>query len=136
LPDGTLYGRFIEFSMIIRYINSTPGPIYLPTCHSVHPPVIEKKENGQWVIAFAPIVLACLGPPEIVGPGRTYEYTYLVQAYLPGSRVMPQFRTEVPGIYRLAWRAYRTWTPNGSEPGLGEELPRDAGISNEFELLE
>jgi hypothetical protein len=98
--------------------------------------LIEKKEHRHWVVAFAPVVPACLGPPEIIGPGATYEYTYQVQAYLPGSRVMPQFETDIPGIYRLVWSAYRTWTPNSGEPRLGQELPRNAGISNEFELLE
>jgi hypothetical protein len=70
----------------------------------------------------------------IIQPGRAYQYTYNVEAYLPGSRVWPQFNTEVPGRYRLVWNAYRTWTPSGPEPGIGSQLPKAATISNEFEL--
>jgi hypothetical protein len=136
LEDGTLYGRYIEFSMRLEYTNPTDGPIYLPTCNTVNPPHIEKVENQGWVMAFAPVVQACLGPPVIIQPGRSYQYTYNVEADLPGGRAWPQFQTEIPGRYRLVWSAYRTWTPDGPEPGLGIQLPKSATISNEFELQE
>jgi hypothetical protein len=136
LDDGTLYGRYVQLFIRLRYTNPTTGSIYLPTCHTVSPPVLEKLEARGWVTAFAPIVQACLGPPEIIERGRTFEYLYHVQAYLPGSRVMPQFQTAVPGTYRLVWSAYATWTAYGTEPGIGRELPLEARVSNEFEIVE
>ena len=136
LDDGTLYGRYVQLFMQLRYTNSTAGPIYLPTCHTVHPPVLERKQGSEWVTAFAPIVQACLGPPAIIDRGGTFRYAYSVQAYVPGSRVMPQFQTAVAGTYRLVWSAYATWTGHGSEPGLGRELPLEARISNEFDIVE
>jgi hypothetical protein len=136
LNDGTLYGRYVQLVMRLRYTNSTAGPIYLPTCHTVHPPVLERKQDSGWVTAYAPIVQLCLGPPEIIERGRTFEYLYHIQAFLPGSRVMPQFQTAVAGTYRLVWGAYATWTGLGSEPGLGRELPLKARISNEFDIVE
>jgi len=136
LDDGTLYGRYVQFFMRLRYTNSTMGKIYLPTCNTIHPPILEKKQGSEWVTAFAPIVQACLGPPEIIERGRTFEYPYDIQAYLPGSRVMPQFQTAVTGTYRLVWSAYATPPGFNGEPGLGRELPLEARISNEFDLME
>ncbi|HZB28110.1 MAG TPA: hypothetical protein VE282_06055 [Gemmatimonadales bacterium] len=136
LPDGRLYGRFVEFSIVLRYTNPLRGPIYLPTCRGVNPPSIEKKDNQRWLIAFSPIVLACLGPPKIIEPGRTFEFTYHVEAALPGFNVMPEFNTTVPGTYRVVWGGYSLWHPSGAEPGLGVELPLSVTISNEFELQE
>jgi hypothetical protein len=136
LNDGTLNDRYIEFSIGLSYTNPTGRSIYLPTCRGVNPPILEKKESQGWVVAFSPVVPACLGPPIVIQPGRSFEYTYNVQAYLPGSRSWPQFQTEVPGRYRVVWQAYQTWSGNSPEPGLGVELPRSASISNEFELRE
>ncbi len=134
LPDGTLQGRYIRLLIRLRYSNSNDGPIYLPTCNGINPPILEKKEGGGWVIAYAPIVLACLGPPEIIQPGKAFEYEYRVEGYEPGGRMMPEFNTEVPGTYRLVWDAYQTWNGNGPETGPGLQLPLSDRISNEFEV--
>ncbi len=132
--DGTLYGRYVRVAIRLRYTNSTDGPIYLPTCNDINPPLMQKKERSRWVIAFAPIVQACLGPPEVIQPGKTFSYEYQVEGFEPGGRVMPQFNTDVPGTYRLVWDAYETWNESGPEPGLGRQLPLRYRISNEFEL--
>jgi hypothetical protein len=129
-PDGALYGRYVRILIRLRYTNSTDGPIYLPTCNGINPPLMQKKEGHRWVIAYAPIVQACLGPPEIIQPGKTFEYDYEVEGYEPGGRVMPQFNTEVPGTYRLVWDAYKTWSENGA----GLQLPLPNRLSNEFEV--
>jgi hypothetical protein len=136
LADGRLYGRFVEFSMVLRYTNPLPSSIFLPTCRTVNPPRIEKKDYQRWLIAFSPIVLACLGPPQVIEPGRTFEFTYDVEAALPGYNVMPQFNTPLPGTYRIVWGGFSSWNASGAEPGLGVELPLSATISNEFELQE
>ena len=136
LVDGTRYENYLELTIGLRYTNPTDEPIYLVTCLDVNPPVLEKKEGAEWVTAFAPIVPECLGPPVVIGRGESYEYIYRIEAFLPGSRVMPQFQTEVPGTYRLVWTAYRTWLANSVEAGLGRELPLEQRVSNEFSIVE
>lgn len=130
-------GQFLETSIDFALTNRTDGPAYLTTCHGVHPPVLEKRVGDGWVTAYAAPVLQCLGPPEVVEPGETFPYTLRVSASPPGSNSHPRFTVgEVPGTYRLRWSVYRTWEPNGSRPGLGEQFPRDAAVSNEFTLRE
>ena len=136
LPDGTLYTRYVQLSIRLRYTNLTAGSIYIPTCHGVHPPELQKKESGGWVPALVPIVELCLGPPEIIEAGKTFDYSYEIQGHLPGGRVVPEFQTAVPGTFRLVWTAYATWAPDGQEPGLGRELPLADRVSNEFEVVE
>lgn len=130
-------GQFLQTSIDLALTNRTDGPAYLTTCHGVHPPVLEKWVGDRWETAYAATVLMCLGPPEVVEPGETFPYTLRVSASLPGSNSYPQFTAgEVPGTYRLRWTVYRTWEPNGPKPGLGEQFPRDAAVSNEFTLRE
>jgi hypothetical protein len=136
LADGRLYAQYVELDLQLRYTNRTAGEIYLPTCNSVHPPILEKREAAGWIIAFAPIVQSCLGPPVVLREGQVYEYSYPLRGYLPGSRVHPQFETALPGTYRLVWRAYETWTPSSTQGGLGRELPLSARVSNEFRVIE
>jgi hypothetical protein len=134
--DGRVWGRYVRLDIALRYTNPTGGPIYLPTCHSIHPPALEKKQGGAWSTAYSPIVQACAGPPEIIEPGKTFEYSYQVEGYLSGGNVWPQFETSVAGTYRLVWTAYATWTVDSGETGLGRELPLADRVSNEFEVVE
>jgi hypothetical protein len=131
--NGPLLETRIDFTLT----NRTDGPAYLATCHGVHPPVLEKRVGDRWVTAYAAPVLLCLGPPEVVEPGETFPYALRVSAGLPGNNHFPKFEAgDVGGTYRLRWTVYRTWEPNGSRPGLGEQFPRDAAVSNEFTLRE
>lgn len=58
-------------------------------------------------------------------------------AGLPGNNAYPKFETdEVPGIYRLVWGLQRTWTPDSAGPGLGEMLPLEERVSNEFRITD
>jgi hypothetical protein len=134
--DGTVVGRFVELTIPLRYTNFTGNSIYLPTCLGVNPPVLEKKQGSEWVVAYSPAVPACLGPPQVIEPGKTFDYVYQVEGYLPGGNTFPQFETSVPGTYRIVWGAYGTWTPTSTEPGLGRELPLAKRVSNEFGVVE
>jgi hypothetical protein len=136
LPDGSPYPRAVRLQIGLRYTNSTNGPIYLPTCRQINPPILEKKQGNRWIIAFAPVVLACLGEPEVIQPGKTLEYQYRVEGFEPGRQVMPEFVTDIPGTYRVVWDAYETWTLGGTEAGPGLQLPLENRISNEFEITE
>jgi hypothetical protein len=134
--DGTENARTVELSIGLRYTNRTAGNIYLPTCNSVHPPLLEKKAGSSWVVAYAPIVQACLGWPVVLKPGQVYQYQYEIQGFAKGGPMHPHFNTEVPGTYRLNWKAYETWDPDSPQGGLGRELPLSARISNEFQVVE
>jgi hypothetical protein len=126
--------HFYEIVMDLAYTNPTRGRVYIPTCHTPHPPVLQKWVSEQWVTAYAPVVLLCLGPPVVIEPGDMYRYTYRVMAaHRPNTS--PRFEVaEIPGTYRLVWHMLGTWTPNGSEPGLGEELPIGQRVSNTFRI--
>ncbi|HEX8271387.1 MAG TPA: hypothetical protein VF615_01975 [Longimicrobiaceae bacterium] len=130
-------GQSLDTSIDFTLTNRTDGPAYLVTCRGVHPPVLEKRVGDRWMTAYAAPVLQCLGPPEVVEPGETYPYTFRVSAALPGTSSYPKFEAgAVAGTYRLAWTVYRTWEPGSGRPGLGEQFPREAAVSNEFTLRE
>lgn len=123
-----------ELTMELAYVNPTSGPVYIPTCHTPHPPALQKWVGGEWVTAYSPVVLECLGPPVVIGRGETYRYTYRVEAsHRPNT--FPRFEVaEVPGTYRLVWHILGTWEPSGPQPGLGEELPLEQRVSDSFRL--
>jgi hypothetical protein len=123
-----------ELTIGLTYTNPSGETAYISTCKAPDPPVLEKWEDGKWVTAFAPVVLMCLGPPVVIGAGERYAYTYHVLAsHRPDT--YPQFEVaEIPGTYRLVWRILGTWTPDGGQPGPGEELPLESRISNSFRI--
>jgi len=130
-------GPYLETTIGLSLTNRTEGPVYITTCRGVHPPVLEKRVGDRWVTAYAAPVLQCLGPPEVVEPGETFPYSFRISAGLPGNNNYPRFETgDVEGRYRLAWTIYRTWEPNSGRPGLGEQFPQGAAVSNEFTLRE
>ena len=119
----------------LSYTNPTGSSVYIPTCHVPNPPVLEKWENGEWVTAYAPVVWLCLGPPVIIGAGDVYRYTYRVSATRRPNTLPRLAVTQIPGTYRLVWHMLGTWTPHGSEPGLGKELPLEHRVSNTFRIV-
>jgi hypothetical protein len=122
----TEYAR--ELTVALTFANPTGRRVYIPTCHSPHPPILEKWENETWVIAYYPIVLACAGPPVVIDAGAQYRYTYhLVVPH--GPNTYPRFEVaEVPGTYRLVWNALGT--------SSGEQLPLHHRVSNTFVIAE
>ena len=126
-----------EMSIGVSYTNRTGSRVYLPTCHGANPPWLEKRVGSEWVAAYRPAVLACLGPPVVIQPGDTYDYTLKVVAGRRGTNRYPQFEVaEIPGTYRLVWGLLATWDPDGPEPGLGRLLPLEQRVSNEFTIRE
>lgn len=127
-------GDAITFTMGLTFVNRTDGPVYLPTCHSPHPPVVEKRVDGAWVTVYAPPVLLCAGPPLVVPRGERYEYEYRVHGALPGGDFHPEFRTaRVEGTYRLRWGFLEAPPEQAPAP---RPIPLEHRISNEFTLRE
>jgi hypothetical protein len=109
----------------LTYTNRTGARVYIAACHSPHPPLLEKWEDGEWVTAYHPPVPACLTPPVGIEPRQSYTYTYRIIAGLPYDDAYPKFRvSEIPGSYRLRWLLR----------GPNAPLPLDQTISNTFEL--
>ena len=123
-----------ELVMELEYENPTGGRVYVPTCLSPTPPVLQKRVGTEWVTAYAPVVLLCLGPPVVIERGETYRYTFhVIASRRPNT--LPRFEVgEIPGTYRLVWHMLGSWTPDGPEPGLGRELPLEHRVSEPFRI--
>ena len=123
-----------ELTIGVRFTNVTGGTAYIPTCHTPHPPVLEKLEGDRWVTAYSPVVLMCLGPPVVIPAGSSYDYTYRVLASTRPN-TYPRFEVaEIRGTYRLVWHILGSWNPDGPEPGLGTPLPLEQRVSNTFRI--
>ena len=126
-------GPFLRTEIPFEYLNRTGGPVYVPKCQETYPPVLEKQVEGEWIVAYAPVVLLCWEPPVVIGAGERYRSTFRMLAARPGTRAEPTFRVEqIPGTYRLVWSLYRTVLPMQ----MADPLPREQRISNEFALTE
>ena len=108
--------------------NHSAVEVLISTCHSPHPPALEKLGPDGWVTVYSPVVLLCLGPPVRIAPGDDYRITY----HVAGTRLpnaAPRLEVdEIPGTYRLNWYALHTKS--------GGQLPAAQRTSNPFELLE
>lgn len=114
----------------VTYTNRTGGTVNIPACHSPHPPLLEKWVAGEWVVAYDPPVLMCITPPVVIQAGSSYSYTYRIVAGRTGSNSYPQFEVdEIPGTYRLRWRALLS--AGSGEP---QPLPEEVTISETFEI--
>jgi hypothetical protein len=127
-------GHGLEVSIKVIYTNRTGRTVYLPTCIVVHPPLLEKRVDGKWALAYAAIVPLCIGPPVQIKSATTYSYIFNMHARLPTDEA-PRFLPEtVDGTYRLVWEIYETWTPD--KYPLGKLLSLEQRVSNEFKLSE
>ncbi len=118
----------------LTFVNRTGGAVYIPSCHGPYPPVLEKVVDGQWVIAYAPIVLLCLEQPVAIAPGKSYDFAYRVHAALPGTNAGPQFSvTPIAGTYRAVWGLFSEKLADGTTT---KPLAAESRTSNTFQLRE
>lgn len=120
---------YVEFEVPVTYTNTTGRTAYFHGCRPPITPLVEKRLNGGWAVAYEPIYLMCRserGYP--VSAGDTLQYTLHGRARLPNSNedVGALASTywsvgEVPGTYRLRWAV--------EERGEGRTV-----YSNEFRL--
>jgi hypothetical protein len=123
----------MELTISFTYTNQTGRTAYLPKCLSVHPPHLEKFVNGNWVLAYASAVPACLEPPVQVKSGKTYQHIFKMTTCPNCSPFLPD---KVEGTYRLVWGIYETWEPDRYRPALGKQFPLAQRVSNEFRISE
>lgn len=130
-------GQGQEVNIPFTYTNETGRTVYVVNCNGQAPPYLEKQVDGQWVLAWAPVVPSCLSHPIEIRPGATYTDTLRVFAGRPKSNTYPQFVVErVTGTYRLVWSGLvHDYDANRSQ-GFGEPVPEAGRISNSFLLKE
>ena len=114
--------------------NRTLDTVFLVNCNGATPPMLEVKQDGQWVAAWYPVLLLCLSPAIEIQPGDLYRDTLRFFGALPDSGVLPAFEQEpVEGIYRLRWTKALTSFDPDSTP-FGEPLDYSNSVSNAFSL--
>jgi hypothetical protein len=130
-------GGGVSLDIPIRFVNPTQGPVWVSTCHSVYPPVLEKLVAGAWEKAYNEPVLLCLGVPIVIQAGGTYDYTFRIRAAAPGTNTYPQFeQPSVPGTYRLVWAVYEGDGSDLAREVAPRMLPLDQRVSNSFRITE
>ena len=103
---------FITFEVPVTYTNTTDETAYFGGCARPDPPSVQKRVDGDWVLAYNPIVQLCLSTPLPIAPGESLEYVLHAAAAVPGTRAGPEWRVgEVPGTYRLLWRVEERGEP-------------------------
>ena len=129
-------GGLANVTIHLTYHNHTGKTTYLPTCRGPQPPRLQKQVGDTWVIAFAPTILACEGPPIEVADGSSYDYTFQILAGMPGTSYAPRWAVgEIPGTYRILWEIFSDVQrrPNQTVTTT-TPLPVDQEISNTFQL--
>ena len=121
----------VEFEADLTFRNASDEAVYFTGCVLPEPPVLEKRVGEEWVVAYAPVVPACLATPLAVEPGGAVDYRLGVAGCL-GDRCAPEWLPgpaprSVPGTYRL-----RTSVATAVRDGLPVRS-RDV-VSNTFRL--
>lgn len=124
----------LETQILFTFRNRTGGAVYVPNCRGDAPPVLEKLVDGEWVRAWAPVILLCLSPPIVIQAGARHADTLRVLGCHPQNNCAPKFEVaEVEGTYRLLWPHVLTSYDDRRHP-FGDPLPVGERISNTFVL--
>lgn len=103
----TAYHRGIGYSANIGFnlMNTSGVTISRAGCGGPGWPDLEKKENGQWVPAYYPIIMTCRTDPDFSWkPGARIRDTLHFQAFERGHNTGPEIRVDsINGVYRLRW---------------------------------
>ena len=130
-------GGALRVDIEFTYTNPTAGAVNVQACQVPDPPVLQKREDGKWVTAYAPVVLLCLGPPLVIPRGGSTRYALHVRAFPAGSNAAPQWQAgSVAGTYRLLWAVHAGDGKNSARDGGGPLVPVSQRVSNTFWLVE
>jgi hypothetical protein len=117
----------------VIFTNPLNRPVAVPACHNHYRPLLQKRVDGEWITAYAPVELMCITAPHVIGPHETYRFIFAVRPGMPDSNTWPRFETqEIPGTYRLLWFV-GMHAPN-TDTGVGQPLAEEHRTSNTFEL--
>ena len=111
--------------------NSSGSVVSQAGCGGPNPPIVEKRENGEWIAAYYPIIAACLSVPDYTwDPGSTYHGRVDFAAFKPGKNKAPELRVDsIAGVYRIHW----SFTKGREATAKGAK--RYDVVSNEFQIV-
>lgn len=125
--------RGLEMDIPFTYTNETGETVYVVNCNGNAPPSLQKRVDGEWVRAWAPVVPLCLSAPIVIAAGETYTDTLRVRAGHRNSNTFPQFEVGGPGVYRLLWhRVVHDYDSDRQD--FGDPLPVAERVSNSFRI--
>jgi hypothetical protein len=117
------------------YANRTGRTVSLANCRGAYGVRLEKWQDGGWVLAYDPILQACLDAPIQIPPGASHEGSLVIEAGARGSNVYPQFELdEIEGVYRLVISS-AFWNYNHDGPPWGDKLPLAERSSGAFQIV-
>jgi hypothetical protein len=116
------------------YENRSDGSYFLVNCNGAYDYHLEKWLNDRWVLAYTPVLPACLSPVIGIPSRSTFSGSVPIFAGYPGSNFYPKFELSDPqGIYRLVLHPLSSFDQNAYP--FGPEIPLEDRISNEFRLV-
>jgi hypothetical protein len=129
MPADTAW--YLHFTIGMTYTNRSDRPVYLATCGGPHPPRLERLVDGDWVAAYEPPHLLCIGPYIEIASEAAYAWDFRINGYEPRSRVRPSWLLrDVDGTYRVNW-----WSTVRMAPDVGADpVPLPQRISNAFRV--
>lgn len=114
--------------------NGTDRKISLLNCRGGYGLKLEKWEGSDWVTAWSPALLMCLGPPIEILPGQARQDVVRIFGGHRRSSFYPQFTVdEIDGTYRLVIEG-AFWAYDHGGPPWGESVPLEHRVSNTFEI--
>lgn len=120
--------------IIWTFTNPTDQTVSVVGCRRTTPPKLQKWDGLEWVDAWYPVVLLCLGEPVHVAASATYTDTLDFFAGFPGSKVYPQLEVDaLAGTYRMVWFPLLNYDQDNV---TGDPLPLEQRVSNAFEMRE
>ena len=122
-----------ETQIPFTYVNRSAGPYYLVNCNGAYGFHLEKWIDGRWVLAYTPVLPACLSPVIRIDAGSLFPSSIAVFAGFPGTNWHPKFQIADPeGTYRIVLEALQSYDESGFP--FGTDVPREERVSNEFRL--
>lgn len=117
------------------FINRTGRTIYLVNCNGVFSRYLERENEGEWKIAWSPLIPSCLSSPIAIEENAVFHDTLHVWGAPPDSvNQGPNFDLADPtGVYRIVWGTGLTSFDAYAQP-FGPLIKLDWRVSNRFTL--
>jgi hypothetical protein len=123
-----------ETQIQYTYANQSDGIYYLVNCNGAYGFHLEKWIEDRWVLAYFPVLPACLSPVIRISPGTVFSSSIPVFAGFPGNNWHPKFEIADPeGTYRIVLDVLSSYDQNAYP--FGTEVPRENRVSNEFRIV-
>ncbi len=112
------------------YVNTTPNPVFVSSCGD-QSQLLEKKLDGKWIVAWAPMRLMCRVIPDysIASGGSASGVFRLSTSTSTEGRFHEWYGGSIEGTYRLRWDFV-----GGTDAGA-PGARRINTVSNEFKII-